>query len=70
MAIMICLIISPFSLFYLNFESELIWINKTEWLVQLHFFPIFLKILNLNQKVGMAIMTCATSFFSKCLKKF
>ena len=29
-----------------------------------YFFPKFFKILNLNHKVGTAIMTCPTSYFS------
>ena len=54
-------------IFSFNFMKFWIWIKKPEqpsWLGRLHFFPKFHEILNLNQKVGTAIMTCLTSFFS------
>ena len=47
-----------------NFKFELKSQNSHHDLSDFIFFPKFLNILNLNPKVGTAIMTCPTSYFS------
>merc|ERR1712049_96225 len=62
---------SYFSLNFKNFELELKSRNSHHDLSDFIIFPKFLKILNLNPKVGTAIMTCPTSYFSlNSLQKF